>query len=165
MNIEIIEFYPIERNKEKDILTGTLRVKLPDIGIHILGIYVSKRKDCWFFVMPGKRAIHHQTGELIRFIFLVFDDKDRQRELMDAVRKHGQAFIENRLADTKNPLIFSQNQELSKKATPGQRKPDNATAQKQRAFIGNSKPLDKEKVWVDPPQRKVFTKNSRHARV
>ena len=163
MNIEIIEFFPIELNKEKETLTGTLRVKLTDLGIHILGIFVSKRKDCWYFGLPGKKSIHHKTGELIRFTFLVFDDKDRQRELMDAIRQQGQDFIEKRLSD--KALVFPQKKELSGQAAPGPKRSDNATAPKQRAFFGNSKPLDKEKVWVDPPQRKVFTKNSRHARV
>ena len=161
MNIEIIEFFPIELNKEKETLTGTLRVKLTDLGIHILGIFVSKRKDCWYFGLPGKKSIHHKTGELIRFTFLVFDDKDRQRELMDAVRKHGQAFIEKRLADTKNPLVFHKKNELSSKATPGQKKPDNEVEPKQTTLSGNPKP----KVFVDPPPRKVFTTNSRHSRI
>lgn len=44
-NVEIIEFYPIERNESKKTLNGTIRVKLPD-----LGIYVSKIKDRWFFI-------------------------------------------------------------------------------------------------------------------
>lgn len=34
MNIEIIEFYPIEKKGDYLYLTGTLRVKLPDLGIH-----------------------------------------------------------------------------------------------------------------------------------
>jgi len=161
MNIEIIEFYPIDRNIDRDILTGTLRVKLVDAGIHILGIYVSKRKDKFFFLLPGKKTIHHVTGEPVRFPFLVFEDKDRQRELMDAVRKHGQAFIENRLADTKNPLVFHKKKELSSKATPGQKKPDNEVEPKQTTLSGNPKP----KVFVDPPPRKVFTTNSRHSRI
>ena len=163
MNIEIVEFYPIDRNIDRDILTGTLRVKLVDAGIHILGIYVSKIKNRWYFGLPGKKSIHHKTGELIRFTYLVFEDKDQQHALIEAIRKHGQAFIEKRLADTKNPLVFHKKKELSSKATPGQKKPDNATAPKQTAFIGNSKP--KMKVFVDPPPRKVFTTNSRHSRI
>lgn len=43
MNLEIVEFYPLEINIEKGFLAGTLHVRLPDSGIHVLGIYVQKR--------------------------------------------------------------------------------------------------------------------------
>ena len=45
MKVEVIEFYPLEYKKEKEFLCGTLRIKLPDIGIHLLGIFVSKTKN------------------------------------------------------------------------------------------------------------------------
>src|ERR1700733_7278405 len=104
MNIEIVEFYPLEWNEVKGLLTGTLRVKLPDLGIHILGIHVSKRKDFWYFNLPGRNGIHHETGEIVRYPFIAFDDREKQHALMEAIRQQGRAFIEKRLADNENPL-------------------------------------------------------------
>lgn len=108
MNIEVIEFYGIERDDSREILTGTLRIRLSDIGIHILGIYVSKRKDSWFFSLPGRNENHHETGEPIRYSFIVFEDREKQRELIKVVREKGRAFIQKRLDDVENPLIFHQ---------------------------------------------------------
>lgn len=45
MNIKILEFYPLQQNDERITLTGTLRIKLSDVEIHILGVFVSRRKD------------------------------------------------------------------------------------------------------------------------
>lgn len=45
MNIEILEFYPLEKNDEKQNLTGTLRIRLVEFEIEILGIYVSKERE------------------------------------------------------------------------------------------------------------------------
>lgn len=108
MNIEILEFYPIECNEDKEILTGTLRIKLCDFGIHILGIWVKRRKNSWYFTMPGRNGTHHETGETIRYPFIVFEDREMQRILMEAIREQGRAFIEKKLADIEKPLIFPQ---------------------------------------------------------
>lgn len=106
MNIEIIEFYPIDGNLEKGILTGTLRAKLPDLGLHILGIYVSKRKDCYFFQLPGSRGTHHETGESIRYPYIAFEDRDQQQQFISEIRERGCEFIEARLSDKENPIVF-----------------------------------------------------------
>src|ERR1700733_14187341 len=81
MNIEIVEFYPLECDAERKTLTGTLRIKLPDIGIHLLGIFVRKNKDRWHVTIPGRKGIHHETGEEVRYPFISFEDTGRQHEL------------------------------------------------------------------------------------
>lgn len=103
MNIEIVDFYPIAIEEDEG-LTGTIRVRLLDFGIDILGIFVQKRKDSWYFTFPGKTARHHKTGEEIRYPFIVFEDREKQKVLMAAIRAQGRDFIEQRLADTENPL-------------------------------------------------------------
>ena len=104
MNIEILEFYPLEYREKNSALTGTLRIKLPDIGIHILGVFVSKRKDSWYFMLPSRNALCHKTGEQVRYPLIVFEDRDRQKELMSAIREKGRIFLEKILADTENPI-------------------------------------------------------------
>lgn len=145
MNVEIVEFYPIEWNKERNSLTGTLRINLSDIGIHILGVYVTKKKDYWHFNLPGRNGTHHKTGEPVRYPFIVFDDKEMQRRLIDAIRVQGRAFIENKLADTTNPLIWPQH--------------------KTNKSNGNGSAVSpaKPKVWVTPPplKKKAFNSFSR----
>lgn len=113
MNIEIIEFYGIDRDDHRNILTGTLRIKLSDIGIHILGIFVSKRNDSWFFSLPGQKSFNHETEKEIRYPFITFEHRDQQKELIIAIREKAPIYIEKRLADTKNPLIFLERQKGS----------------------------------------------------
>lgn len=118
MKIEIIDFYPLERNEKKEFLTGTLRIKLPDIGIHILGIFVSKKKDYWYCSLPGRIGTHHQTGESVRYPLIVFEDNEKQKALINAIREQAQIFIEGRLSDEENPLIFPEKKKCEKKKKP-----------------------------------------------
>jgi hypothetical protein len=75
MNVEILDFYPIEKNENKGTLTGTLRIKLPDLGIHILGIFVFRKNDFWQFRLPGRSGTHHETGASVRYPFIVFEER------------------------------------------------------------------------------------------
>src|ERR1700722_5707218 len=155
MNVEIIEFYPLEKNEDKT-LTGTLRVKLPDLGVHILGIYVSKRKDFWYFSLPGTKGIHHETGKNIRYPFIAFEDREKQQALLEAIRVQGRAFIEKRLADNENPLVFPQKRQPEPKKAEPAKVIDVAPAPKETEAI--AKP--KQKVWVDPPKRPEIPRGS-----
>lgn len=155
MDIEIIEFYPIDRDESRDTLTGTLRINLPEIGIHILGIFVSKRKETWFFSIPGRNGTHHETGKWIFYPHIVFDDREKQAELMAAIREKGKAFIESRLADTEHPLIFPNKKSDQTKAT------DNPPA-KETISIAKLKPSTAVKQWIDPPKRKAIPQRRRY---
>lgn len=160
INIEIVEFYPIERNEDKDLLSGTLRVRLCDFGIDILGIFVSKRKDFWYFTLPGQRGIHHETGESIRYPYLAFEDREKQRALMEEIRSKGRVYIEKRLADKENELIFRQNQQKQPSRTQPNEVENNQVEAKETPSIEKNKPFLAMKEWRDKPQRKFSTKRS-----
>lgn len=81
-------------------------VNLPDLGIHILGVYFSKRKDTWYFKVPFRKGIHHETGEEVTYPLFVFEEHEKQRAFINALHVKGREFIENRLSDTENPLVF-----------------------------------------------------------
>jgi hypothetical protein len=171
MNIEIVEFYPLEFNENNGFLSGTLRIKL-DIGIHILGIYVAKRKDSWFFQLPGRMSTHHEAGEPIRYPFICFEDREKYCELMEALKTQGRAFIEKRLVDTENPLKFPEKKQQQQKQVVNAQKPDkqpkpSAIEQK----LNNDPPIAKKPEpaksyatikpnmqWQDPPPRKPMPK-------
>lgn len=162
MNVEILEFYPLERNEDRGILTGTLRVKLPDIGIELLGIYVSKQKNYWYFTLPGRMATHHETGETIRYPFIAFEDREKQRDLITAIREKGRAFIEARLTDTANPLIFSKKKRQQSRQTV-----------EPKASIKETKPVVDSvpaktiatKQWRDPPPERSHQKTPYFAKI
>lgn len=174
MNVEIAEFYPLTCDEAKGFLTGTLRIKLPDLGLHILGIFVFKQKDYWRFEIPGRTGRHHQTGEQIRYPFIVFEDRGQQRALIDAIREKGRAFIEKRLTDKENPLMFPvKKQQPTSKAVDQQTSkasfvparvpvPQTATSQestpevKPKARNSPQKPISPKPFdFVDLPPRKI----------
>ena len=167
MNIvEILEFYPIEKNDEKEILTGTIRAKLPHVGIHILGIFISKRKDYWHFSLPSRQGIHHETGEPVRYPLVLFEDRDKQRELIDAIRKEGRAFIERWLSETEIPLIFSQAPQQESGGVETPKAQDKPAAPKETVLIEKQKPRPSitAKEWRDPPPQLQLRSVSKFAR-
>lgn len=119
MNIQILDFFAISRDDKKGFLTGSLKVNLPDLGIHILGVYFSKRKDTWYFQVPTRRGVHHETGEDVIYPLVVFEEHEKQRAFINALQVKGREFVENRLSDTENPLIFlkmkQKNQKIAEK--------------------------------------------------
>lgn len=88
-----MEFYPKELNESKGYLTGTMRIKLPEIEIHILGINVVKKKDNWFFELPSRIGFD-QNRASFKYPCFSFEDKEKQRSLKEAVRIKGKEFIE-----------------------------------------------------------------------
>lgn len=156
MNIEILEFYPIERNEEKGLLTGTLRIKLPDWRLHILGIHVSKRKDYWHFTLPGR--VNNDAEKPIRFPYVAFEDREKQRQLIDAVRSQAPCFIEKRLADTENPLIFPNRKRNPARPMDDKKSCDNTTCANKTVSIENQNEKPKQSIsangWRDLPPRK-----------
>ena len=94
MNIEIIEFYLKEQNESKGFLNGTMRIKLPEIAIHILGINVVKKKDNWFFELPSRIGFDHVTGNSIKYPCFSFSNKEKQRSLVESIKIKGKEFVE-----------------------------------------------------------------------
>ena len=160
MDIEIIEFYPFERDKDKDSLSGTLRIKLVDFGIQILGIIVTKRKNFWHFALPGKKAIHHETGNQVYYPHVVFEDREKNKELINAIREKGRPFIEKRLDDIKNPLIFPQKQDKGSGKLHKPKACDRVLDRKEKdpTAIKKLRQSNVAKEWTDPPPRKAVFK-------
>ena len=97
MNIEFVEFYLRHRNIKRQHVSGTVRVNLPDIGLSFLGIYVSKTKDFWYIDLPSGRGDDPVTGEDVRYPYVSFSDKERQKEFMEALREQVPNFVETKL--------------------------------------------------------------------
>ena len=155
MEIEVIEFFPFSFVKERETLSGTLRIRIVDLKINLLGVFVSRRKDSWQFSMPGRKATHHQTGEEIRYPYFVFEEKWMQRELMDQIRLKGKEFIEARLADSSRPLMMPETKGKWEGETKHLKAGNDVPESKETAPIEKSdfNPSIAMKKWVDPPKR------------
>lgn len=152
MNIEIMAFHPLSQIPEKNILTGTIRIHLKDLGIDILGIYVQKKKDKWFFTLPGRNSKHKDTGLNVWYPFITLHDKKAQNSLVEEIRKKTIAFIEPRLI---NGLY--QDQEVN--AAESKEKYNSKTRK-----VEEHTPIDiiekiNTKVWDSPPPLKVRKRN------
>jgi len=155
MNIEVLEFFPFERDEDRDFLSGTLKIKLVDFGICVLGIYVTKKKNTWFFSLPGRTGTDHETGQEIRFPFVTFEDREKHKELIEAIRDQGRVFVEARLADTSKPLSFPAKKETKTGHSKTFKANNEAVATKEAVSIAKPavNPSIASKVWQDPPKR------------
>lgn len=162
MNIEVIEFFPLGCDAEKDSLSGTLKIRLLDFGVFIQGIHVSKRKKSWFFSLPGRQGTRHDTGEIRRYSFIMFEDRTQQQELVQQIREKGRLFIEQRLADTEKPPIFPQGKPKMSNGSSLTKARNPATEQKEKAMVAKPKSLSSiaAKEWRDPPTRQSKARSS-----
>jgi len=93
MDIEIVEFYAMERNDEKQILKGSLHVYLPKIDADLRGVIVRKKKDSWFFGLPTLFGIDPDTGEKVRFPVFTFVSREKTDELKKLIIEKGKEYI------------------------------------------------------------------------
>lgn len=98
MNIEIVEFYSIEKDDNREILKGTLHVYLVDLGIDLRGIYVQKRKNYWRFDLPSRSGVDQETKQLVRYPCFSFMDKKKTDQLLSLIRELGREYILKQLA-------------------------------------------------------------------
>ena len=109
MQIDIVNFYETLREDGNQFLQGTLHVYLADLGIDLRGIFVSKKKECWYFSLPSRRA-QDVEGRLIHYPITSYRDREKTNQLMQIVKEKGRSFIEEYLKN--NP----QQQEAEKEA-------------------------------------------------
>lgn len=103
MNIEIIDFYPLYRETHQ--YTGTLRLRLIDLGIDLLGVHVKCTKDKWYFNIPFKTAVD-EKGVFVQYPLISFQDKEKQRALVNSIREKAPSFIEAKINDPLKPMVF-----------------------------------------------------------
>lgn len=97
MQIEIVEFYPIEENKAPTVLVyGTLHVYLCDLNLDLRGINVmiAKNKRNKLFVrLPSKRGIDPVTNKECFYPLISFTDTKKQKEMISTIQKLGLSYI------------------------------------------------------------------------
>jgi hypothetical protein len=104
MIIEIVDFFLKTQNEK--MMAGSMRINLPEKGLNILGIYVTKIKSRWNFSVPYIFSKHNETGEMIRFPLINFNNDEEKKEFINELRNNGIKYIENRLNDVENPLTL-----------------------------------------------------------
>ena len=93
MNIEIVEFYPLERDDKKQTLKGSLHVYLIDLGVDLRGVFVNKKKNSWFLSPPHMFGKDPETGEKVRFPVFSYVNQEKEKELKKGIREKGREYI------------------------------------------------------------------------
>ncbi len=102
MKIEIVEFYLMGRNDEKQQLKGTLHIYLCDHDIDLRGISVTKRKDIWFFGMPSRNGIDPDTEKNVQYPIFSFTNREKSKQLLDEIIQKGKEYILRNVLETKD---------------------------------------------------------------
>jgi len=151
MRIEVVEFYPVSQNESKGFLSGTVRVKLPDLGIHILGIFATKRKATYYFNVPSRKGFCHITGKDTTYPVFVFEDKEKQRQFMDEIKTKGKEFIEAWLLKSDCREKQSLNEEKASDQIEAKEICKKPTEAKQITFTPKLPPQVKVREYKTPP--------------
>ncbi len=126
IEIEVKNVYPAERNDQKQFVKGGLHVtvKLGEVEINLRGILFSKEKERYFFRMPFKSGVSHETKLSVQYPIFSFSNLELDKAVIDSIYEKAPSVIENFLSAN----------------------PQTAEPMKQP-----EKPTQKPKVFVTPP--------------
>lgn len=157
MQINIVNFYPFERNDQKQIVKGSLHVaiKLADnIELNIRGILASRQNDKWFFRMPFKNGTCHKTGNTVTYPTLSFTDQEMNKELLNAIYEKAPVFISNWL-ELNPQAVIEQKQSNQPQPPPIDQKRNGEPPIAKKPEPVKPYPTIKPNMqWQDPPARK-----------
>lgn len=87
MEIEFVEFYPIERKKPGSKLIGTIHVYLCEEKIDIRGIKVFRCGRNCFVDVPYAVAWDKEEQKKVKYPYISFMDNDKQKDFIASLRK------------------------------------------------------------------------------
>lgn len=176
-DFKIIKFYEIKRDDKRDYLSGTLHIRF-DIGLNIKGIFINKKKDCFFVSTPNRSGYDRSTNNFISYSTVMFQERDVQRKFIETLREKAKIFIEEYLIENPEPLP-----PIPKEIRPqnaGQQKRQESVQEKDAVIVAYSpstaseaateqaeKPLEKaapiapKRNWITPPERKKIVRKTR----
>lgn len=170
MHIELIKFYEITRQDEKQHLIGTLHIRLPEIGLNIKGITVFKKKFFWYFRLPGRKAFDQSLGKEVNYACILFDEKEKNDALFSFLQSEGKKFVEDYLSSTPETPKLQPSPAASKavgqsKDVGVSKKPTESPLKKAALKVTPiPKPQSITKMatldFVDPPKRSSLVRSS-----
>ncbi len=157
MEIKIREFYPLVVGDGR--ISGTMRVLVENLGLELLGVFITKNKNGWIVQLPQQRSLHHVTGDPVRFPILSFVDTIKQNALVGAIRKQAPAFIEAWIKAKGPGYVFKQKKtDLTKTIPTKEKQQQQEKAQPALANATEGKQMVSSALsgeWRDPPKKKT----------
>lgn len=103
MKIEIVEFYPFDKQKH-NTFEGSLHIYICDLEMDIRGIHMYRDpKKKWHVIMPYRMGIDQETKKKCRFPIINFTSKRKNENIKKAVMQHGVKYIEDKLKNEQVP--------------------------------------------------------------
>jgi len=84
MEFEIVAFYETHRDDKKALLSGTLHIRLPELGIELRGIRVQKKKDFFRVALPHGKAV--SDGKDVFYPCITFTDREKTKAFLEELR-------------------------------------------------------------------------------
>lgn len=139
MEIEIVEFYPVEKQERR--LLGSLHVYIIDLKLDIRGFRVIFDMDAqkrWKFVFPHISIFFPKEQKPETFPVVQFSDPQMNRDLIKQIRKKASEYIR------KN--FFDEGMELELKKIEGQMKFSKSPLNRRPMYKPRIPPKPKEKL-------------------
>lgn len=95
-SFEIVGFYPAKPGKNKTFL-GTIHAYLIDADIDLRGINVFRKGKNYFYKFPEKFQLDPQTNRVERFPVMSFNNPDKQRQMIEFLRKSAPEIIQEEM--------------------------------------------------------------------
>ena len=97
MNIDIIDFYPGKKPKDKKYV-GTLHVYLEDYDLDVRGVDVKRYGDKIFYNLPKRKTWDPEQKKVITFDVLSFTDPKKKELLISQLREKATDLVFQRLS-------------------------------------------------------------------
>lgn len=93
MDIEIVEFYPTQKDSKQRIIKGTMHIYLIPYEIDIRGILCSCNGKSWWFQMPFSSQWDNVEKKIMRFPIFSFSNKEKYEEIITFLKTKGKDYI------------------------------------------------------------------------
>ncbi len=101
MNIEIVDFYVMERDDSKKKLNGSMHVYIVDLDIDLRGLFVTRKNKQIFIYLPTKSGIDTETKEIVYFPIFSFGDMKKTQQLVKDILEVGRPYIWEKVLNVK----------------------------------------------------------------
>lgn len=161
MNIEVKNFYLVEKNDQ--LLRGSLHVvlKLGEYELDIRGVFACRRENRWIFRLPFGRS-KTEAGEFVSFPSISFSDKQLNKALINAIYEQAPSFIEASSSEKEDRVILPQNEKKPFCGIKPLEKAKISTGTREMALIekANTRHNLPNKTWVDIPAKKPVVRKT-----
>lgn len=113
--VEVLDFYPEEPNKKKSCFVGTLKIRIPEMGLTLMGIRVLNIEGSFKYEVPSSKTICHKTHKSVRFPHIAFESKEAKEKFIGLLMAEApQIMARDAVKYAKNPRKIQDHSQAKK---------------------------------------------------